>query len=205
MQVRDAVPVRSQSSANPPQLPKPVQLVVPQPFPSVSRVHPAVSVLVEPTHVPLTQAKVVTLRLFIPLRPHMPLKPPQSPQAPGSGGPQSSATRQPVHTSMLSSHTADPLHGLPACAEHDPSLQVSAPLQNTPSLHGAVLFTFSQPAAPHASSVHGLPSSQPAGTHIPAQHISPAAQRLSRSQRSPTQVALWQGPATHVAAVHSAY
>jgi len=33
-----------------------------------------------------------------------------------------------------------PEHGSPACTEQLPPLQVSAPLQNSPSLHGAVLF-----------------------------------------------------------------
>jgi hypothetical protein len=39
-----------------------------------------------------------------------------------------------------SAHSPPPLHGLPACMEQEPALQVSAPLQNTPSLQEFVLF-----------------------------------------------------------------
>ena len=35
---------------------------------------------------------------------------------------------------------SDPGHGLPECTEQVPPLQVSVPLQNRPSLQGAVLF-----------------------------------------------------------------
>src|SRR5207253_5760459 len=54
------------------------------------------------------------------------------------------------------------VHGLPACPQ-TPRLQVSAPLQNTPSLHVPVLFACWQlpPAATlHVSVVHGFASSQ---------------------------------------------
>src|SRR5262245_28310140 len=52
-----------------------------------------------------------------------------------------------------------PAHGLPACVLHAPPLQVSAPLQNSPSLQGAVLLVWTHaPAALQWSSVHGLPS-----------------------------------------------
>jgi hypothetical protein len=95
-----------------------------------------------------------------------------------------------VQTSALSSQTADPLHGLPACTEHDPPPHVSVPLQYVPSSQDAALFTCSHPVAPHVSSVHGFPSVQPAGAHAPAQHASPLAQRFVRTQTSPSHSAV---------------
>src|SRR6185369_1378398 len=52
-----------------------------------------------------------------------------------------------------------PMHGSPAWLLHVPPAQVSGPLQNRPSLHGAVLLLCTQVPAPlHSSSVQTLPS-----------------------------------------------
>src|SRR5262249_48042895 len=44
--------------------------------------------------------------------------------------------------------TGPPAHGSPACVLQPPPLHVSAPLQNSPSLHGAVLFGCTQAPVP---------------------------------------------------------
>src|SRR5438034_3586056 len=57
-------------------------------------------------------------------------------------------------------HSGPLAHGSPLCLQ-TPPLQVSVPLQKTPSLHGAVLLVCVQPLeGSHPSSVHGLPSLQ---------------------------------------------
>jgi hypothetical protein len=147
-----------------------VQIVAPQLVPSVSRVHASESVDVAPTHAPLVHVNVVRLRVRVPLSAQASANPPHAPQSPRMGGPQSTSPTQPVQTFAASSHTAEPLHGLPGVV-HAPALQTSAPLQNAPSSHDAVFGAFTQPLAPHVSSVHALPSSQPAATHAPLQQV----------------------------------
>lgn len=53
--------------------------------------------------------------------------------------------------------------------------------------------------------MHGLSSSQPVRTQAPAQHCWSEAHALSSTQLSPSQRAIWQGPATHVAGEHPSY
>ena len=73
---------------------------------------------------------------------------------------------------------------------HAPPLQVSAPLQNRPSLQLAVLFVCWQPAAGlHESSVHTLLSLQSGGgppAQAPFEHASPVVQALPSSQAVPS-------------------
>src|SRR5206468_488404 len=60
----------------------------------------------------------------------------------------------------VDAHSAPPAHGSPACTPQLPPPQVSAPLQNSPSVQGAVLFGWAQVPAPlHWSLVQPLPSS----------------------------------------------
>jgi hypothetical protein len=71
------------------------------------------------------------------------------------------AVKQSIAVSLqLLLHCGPPVHGLPACTTQLPPLQVSAPLQNTPSLHGSVLAGWvHEPLPLHLSSVQPLPSS----------------------------------------------
>lgn len=55
VQVRDWVPLSSQASLKPPQLPQPPHDVLPQPVPSVSREQPELSVRIDEVHVPDAQ------------------------------------------------------------------------------------------------------------------------------------------------------
>ncbi len=63
--VLDCVPVASQKSLKPPQLPQ-APTLVPQPLPSVSRVQSCDSVPVEEPHVPLEQVYAVAERDWVP-------------------------------------------------------------------------------------------------------------------------------------------
>src|SRR5439155_21505248 len=68
-------------------------------------------------------------------------------------------------------------HGGDAWPTHAPAAHVSPVVQKSPSSHGSPLGSCVQPCAgSHASSVHGLPSSQPRRpppTHLPAAQASP--------------------------------
>jgi len=88
---------------------------------------------------------------------------------------------------------------------HAPPEQVSMTVHASPSVHGFVLAACTQPPAPQESFVHELPSSQPAETHAPAQHISLAPQSEARMHVVPTHAAVWHGAATHVAGVQLEY
>src|SRR5688572_4136327 len=74
---------------------------------------------------------------------------------------QSLAVSSQVSLQSLSA-SPGPSQGSPAWAWHSPPAHESAPLQNTPSSHGAVLFRVSQVSVPslQASSVHTSSSSQ---------------------------------------------
>ena len=75
------------------------------------------------------------------------------------------ALTQPIdglHESLV--HTLPSLQFSAGPATQMPPLHASGVVHAFPSLHGAVLFTWTQPVTGwHASSVHGLPSSQVAG------------------------------------------
>src|SRR6185369_16248023 len=51
-------------------------------------------------------------------------------------------------SSHVSAHTGPPRHGSPACPLQVPPAQVSTPLQNVPSSHGAVLLAWPHVPAP---------------------------------------------------------
>ena len=79
-----------------------------------------------------------------------------------------------------------PLHRLPSSQTtgvplHVPPLQTSPVVQSSPSSQLALLLVNTQPTpGTQASLVQALPSSQPATTHAPAQHICPAVHAESR-------------------------
>jgi hypothetical protein len=61
---------------------------------------------------------------------------------------------------QASEHSVPPRHGSPAWIEQVPPPQVSEPLQNSPSLQGALFAgCVQEPEPSQMSSVHGLPSS----------------------------------------------
>ena len=111
-------------------------------------------------------------RDWVPDSSHVPLKPPHPPQPPGMSSGQSPSSPQPVQVLASSLHVEAPGHGSPAWLEQLPAAHVSAPLQKTPSSQVSAFGTCSHPLAPQASSVHGLPSSQPAAAHSPPQQMS---------------------------------
>ena len=61
--VRVRVPIRSQASSNPPQLPQSPVEGEPQPAPFVERVHGRDSIATDAPQLPLPQAKLVTERV----------------------------------------------------------------------------------------------------------------------------------------------
>src|SRR5262249_26866972 len=66
----------------------------------------------------------------------------------------------PADSLHASAHSGPLAHGSPACWPHAPPLHVSAPLQKTPSSHGAVLFGCAHvPDPSHWSLVQRFPSS----------------------------------------------
>jgi hypothetical protein len=83
--VLDCVPVASQKSLKPSQLPQ-APVLVPHAVPVVLRVHACVSLEGVPAHVALlVQAYAVTVRDWLPVSSHVSPKPPQLPQVPYSG------------------------------------------------------------------------------------------------------------------------
>jgi hypothetical protein len=68
-----------------------------------------------------------------------------------------------MHESLATSQVDAPGQGSePSCTLQLPALQVSRPLQSTPSSHALVVGVWLQPVAgTQTSSVHALPSSQP--------------------------------------------
>lgn len=97
--VRDWVPASPQVPSKPPQvLQAPVE-VMPQGSPSVVREQPRVSIVARLTHVPASQTRSVTVRDWVPVVSQSPPKPPQLPQGPSVGVPQTkSSGRVPVAT-----------------------------------------------------------------------------------------------------------
>jgi hypothetical protein len=82
-----------------------------------------------------------------------------------------------LHVSEQSASPSAPGHGLPACPVHAPALlQVSAPLQNKPSLHADAAGSFAvqlSEASLHVSEQSPSPSApghglMPLGVHVPA-------------------------------------
>jgi hypothetical protein len=65
-------------------------------------------------------------------------------------------------SSQVSAHSGPPAHGSPAWTLQVSAPHVSAPLQWSPSSHGAALAVETQPPGVHASSVQALPSSHSA-------------------------------------------
>jgi hypothetical protein len=91
---------------------------------------------------------------------------------------------------QLLAHSPAPAHGFPACTLQVPPLQVSGPLQKKPSVHGSLLFVWTQvPLPSHSSVVHGFPSlvhGVPAGSeHVSAQALSGASAKKSATIRMP--------------------
>lgn len=190
---------------------------VPQGTPFVeARMHDCISVVVVGMHVAPMQRYVVRWRDWVPVSVQTSLPKSQllQPENWSAGHSPSFAHAQVDEASL---HMLAPLgHGLPACVAHVPPAQVSAPLQNTPSLHGSVLFVVahpvaglhtssvqrtsssqsastgmcSHPSAPQRSRVHAIPSSQPIATHALPQHDSPSPQVDSRRHTSPSQRAV---------------
>jgi hypothetical protein len=79
-------------------------------------------------------------------------------------------------------HSAPPAHGSPACRLQLPPLQVSLPLQKTPSSHGAVLFGWVHAPAPsQTSSVQGLVSALQAVPAEAKQFCASSLQALAHS------------------------
>ena len=126
--------------------------------------------VVPPPHTPLAQASLLVHTL------------------PSSHGPLLAASTQPASASQLSA-----VHTLPSSqlSVPAPPLQVPAPqasptLQALPSLHPAVLLTYTQPLAESQPSlVHGLPSTQVGpgpGTQLPLAQASLTVQLLPSSQ-----------------------
>ena len=116
------------------------------------------------------------------------------------------AFTQPVdglHESLVHTLPSSQFRGLPA--PQLPPEHWSPTVQALPSLHDAVLLVFTQPVAPQLSLVHGFPSSQPAGAQLPPQQISAPPQRFVRTQRSPSQLAVWHGPAVQFDGVQTGY
>jgi hypothetical protein len=78
------------------------------------------------------------------------------------------------------------VHGLPPWSEQLPPLQVSVPLQNTPSVHGSELFTMRHPVVAFAppldglqvSVVHPFESLQTASTGVITQPVVASAEPL---------------------------
>jgi len=201
---RLCVPVVPQVEPKPPQAVHEEQLTMPQAVPSVGREQVRLSGVVAVLHAPATQEAVDTVRLCVPTVAHSLAKPPQADQLPGGGALQSPSTKHSTQAAAASSHMSPP-HGSPAPTQEPPA-HVSAPLQNAPSSQLAVLFTFSQPPAPHASSVHGLSSSQPGATQLPAQQTCAAEHALVRTQVSASHVAVEQpSSGVHVAGVQVGY
>src|SRR6185295_4820834 len=91
------------------------------------------------------------------------------------------------HASVVQEFPSSQLTGAPPL--HCPSLQTSPVVQAFPSLHDALLFTWTQPAAAaHESSVHGFPSSHETvwPTHWPSPlHLSPVVQSFPSLHSAP--------------------
>jgi len=88
-----------------------------------------------------------------------------------------------VHTSVPLQRFASGHRSVPRW--HAPPAHTSPSVHERVSSHGRVLSRCVQPLAPHASSVHGLPSSQPAVTQLPAQHVCAPVQLVSRTHVVP--------------------
>lgn len=99
------------------------------------------------------------------------------------------------HSPVLALHVCF-VHGVPSVSGQIlaapgvqlPALHVSFTEQALPSLHGPGVGVLVQPDAPQASLVQTLPSSQPARTQAPLQHISPVMQLEVLRQTLPSQV-----------------
>ena len=112
----------------------------------------------------------------------------------------------PVQTTPGGPPTQQPAPFARAGCVHTPPLQTSF-VQSLPSpAQTPVRGECVQPVVPQASLVHGLPSSQPAATQVPAQHISAIATHvLARTQAVPAQAAISHGPSAHDAGVQVGY
>jgi hypothetical protein len=93
-------------------------VVEPHIVPSVSREQAPVSVLESTVQVPLAQRGVITERVRVPDSPQVPLKPPQEPQAPVVGAPQSPSL---VHSSQLAVPSLQNEGQVGSVSEHAPS------------------------------------------------------------------------------------
>jgi hypothetical protein len=98
-----------------------------------------------------------------------------------------------------------PPHGSPACTVQVPPAQVSAPLQNTLSLHGEVFGVYEHAPATHPSFVHGLLSLQlivGPGMHWPPAQVSPTVQASPSVQASVFGVNVQPPAGEQVSVVH---